>query len=112
MVIRLSYQKIHVRIIGIDTPEKEECYYEESSAYLSKLVLSTAVELIPQPTDNKDKYGRLLRYVHRGNEDIGLQMIREGYARNYPWFDHPRTDEYEKAQRDAQNASSGMWGEC
>ena len=32
--------KNHVRIIGIDTPEKEECYYEESSAYLSKLIFN------------------------------------------------------------------------
>lgn len=102
----------HVRIIGIDTPEKEECYYEESSQYLQKLIENQAVELIAQPTDNKDKYGRLLRYVHIADNDIGLQMLQDGYARNYPWFTHPRMEEYGKAHFEAQNANKGLWREC
>lgn len=102
----------HVRIIGIDTPEKGECYYEEATERLRQLILKKPVELIPQPTENKDKYQRLLRYVHLADKDVGRIMLQDGYARNFPWFAHPRMEEYSAAEREAREANRGLWGAC
>ncbi|MDA0375989.1 MAG: thermonuclease family protein [bacterium] len=102
----------HVRIIGIDTPEKEECYFDEASERLSQLIFEKSVERIPEPTDNRDKYGRLLRYIELSGEDIGLQMLKEGFAENYPWFPHPRIEEYKEAEDEAKKEGRGLWGEC
>jgi|GEM_PF-1298706 micrococcal nuclease len=107
-----------VRFIGIDAPEasgfgnKAECYGKEASLYLKRLLSSKHVELIPQPTDDRDKYRRLLRYVHMSGGDVGLRMLTLGYARYYPWFEHPRMEEYRNTAREAQNAKRGLWGKC
>lgn len=102
----------HVRIIGIDTPEHGECYFEEASEYLRQLIGNRRVELQTQPTDNRDKYQRLLRYVHLEGEDIGLQMIQSGHAQIFLWFRHPRMKEYEAVEFEAKQAGRGLWGEC
>lgn len=101
-----------VRIIGIDTPEYGECFFNEATDYLHALIADPPLTLIPQPGDNRDKYGRLLRYIERDGEDIGKQMIRDGYARNYPWFSHPRVDTYAATEKEAQRDERGLWSAC
>lgn len=101
-----------VRIIGIDTPEYGECFFEGATEYLRKLVLDMPIELQKQPGDNRDKYERLLRYIHIDGIDIGLQLITDGYAKNYPWFEHPRVEEYDDAEAGAQQSGLGLWSEC
>ncbi len=107
-----------VRLIGINAPEmsgyggKEECYGSNASLYLKRLLARKHVELIPQPKDNRDKFGRLLRYLHMDGGDIGLRMLTLGYAYNYPWFEHPRLKEYKAAEIEAQNEDRGLWAEC
>lgn len=88
-----------VRIIGIDTPERGECGYGEASEALANVVMGGQVELAPGARDDRDRYGRMLRYVDVGDLDVGLELLelglavarydsRDGYGR------HPREDEY------------------
>jgi len=102
----------HVRIIGIDTPEKGECYFDEASEHLRQLIGNRRVELKSQPTDNRDKYQRLLRYVHLADKDVGRIMLQDGYARIFPWFDHPRMEEYKAVEFEAKQEGRGLWGAC
>ena len=44
-----------VRLIGIDTPERGQCYYKEAKLRLTELVLNKKVELEKDIT-NRDKY--------------------------------------------------------
>ena len=69
-----------VRLIGIDTPERGKCGYDESGDRLSKLILNSEVQLVPGGTDDRDSYGRLLRYVDVGDVDAGRILIEEGFA--------------------------------
>lgn len=101
-----------VRFIGIDTPEVQECFAAEATAYLAQLLEQKTVELLPQPTENRDKYGRLLRYVYFDSTDINNQLILLGYAKNYPWFPHPRIAQYARAEHIAQSSSRGLWNMC
>jgi len=88
-----------VRLVGIDTPEQGECGYGEATAALQNLIAGVDVQLTPPGTDDRDAYGRLLRYVDMGAIDAGYEQIaagmatarydsRDGYGR------HPREDEY------------------
>lgn len=88
-----------VRIVGIDTPERGECGYAEAADALAGLVLGHDVELVSGAVDDRDAYGRLLRYVDVQGTDAGLTLIeaglaiarydsRDGYGR------HPREDDY------------------
>jgi multiple antibiotic resistance protein len=69
-----------VRPIGIDTPERGEPCFKEAGDALSHFILGKQVTLISASTDNRDDFGRLLRYVEVDGNDMGLQMIKDGWA--------------------------------
>jgi len=69
-----------VRIIGIDTPEREQCGYVEASAALSDAIGDRRVTLVSGAETDRDTYGRLLRYVEVDGADVGLDLIERGLA--------------------------------
>ena len=68
-----------MRLVGIDAPDHGDCGFEVAQARLARLVEGRTVKLVA-PIENKDQYGRLLRYVQVGKKDTGLKMIRAGLA--------------------------------
>ncbi len=108
-----------IRFIGIDTPEtvddrkKIQCYGPESSAHMKELLSGKSVALETKPDEDRDDYGRLLRYVFLGDTDIGATMLEEGYARSLCFaFPHPRCAEYEALEEVAKSAGRGRWEAC
>jgi endonuclease YncB( thermonuclease family) len=80
-VVSSSGHEDTVRPVGIDTPERTENCYKEAGAQLSALILNKNVDLVATAsTDNREVHGRLLRYVEVNGQDIGLQMIKDGWA--------------------------------
>jgi endonuclease YncB( thermonuclease family) len=70
-----------VRIIGIDTPERGDCGFDQATAHLSSLVAGKTVTLMPGARDDVDRYGRLLRYVVTSDGvDVGLAQIQADMA--------------------------------
>ena len=72
-----------VRILGIDTPERGDCGFDAAATYLSgplghveQVTLSAA----GPGKDDRDRYGRILRYVDAGGVDVGLALITQGLA--------------------------------
>lgn len=108
-----------IRFIGIDTPETVdprksiECEGPEASARMKELVLGATVTLERKPDEDTDQYGRFLRYVFLDGNDIGAQMIREGYAvsvcKKYP---HPKCDLYDELEQKAIQEKLGRWSAC
>ena len=68
-----------VRLIGIDTPERGQHLFDESTAFVRDLVEGRRVRLERDMTE-RDKYDRLLRYVYIGDRFLNLELVREGYA--------------------------------
>jgi len=68
-----------VRLVGIDTPEVGECGYDAATANLARLVEGERVRL-SRSDEDRDRYGRLLRYVDIGEVDAGLRLIKNGLA--------------------------------
>jgi len=54
---------LKVRLLCVDTPEKNKEGYEDAKSYLRSLILYKEVTLKSSITD-KDRYSRLLRYVY------------------------------------------------
>ncbi len=108
-----------IRFIGIDTPEtvdsrtKVQCFGPEASEKLKSLLIGTSVSLEKKPNEDKDDYGRLLRYVFLNGKDIGAAMIEEGYAESmcaaYP---HPKCAVYDVLEESAKAAKIGRWNAC
>ena len=105
-----------VRLMGIDTPERDECFYAEASAYLREQVEDKVVRLEVDETV-VDKYGRSLRYVFVGDGaselNVNEALIEGGYARllSIP-PDRRYLGDFEAAEARAREADVGLWGAC
>lgn len=104
-----------IRLIGIDAPElshngnKAECYSNESTDKLSNLILNKYVKLEKDRTD-EDRYKRKLRYIYLDNTLINEVMVKDGFAKSYPYPpDVKYQDQIELAQKSAKSNSIGMW---
>jgi|SRR3989344_359457 len=69
----------HVRLLGIDADEKNYSCYEAARIKLEELILNKKVTLQKDITD-VDQYGRCLRYVFMDNENVNVQLVKEGQA--------------------------------
>jgi micrococcal nuclease len=107
-----------VRYIGINTPETVhpskpvECFGKEASKKNKELVDQKEVRLEKDISD-KDKYGRLLRYVYT-NDDllVNAVLVEEGfaYASNYP-PDEEFKERFGIAEKEAKQEKRGLWAE-
>lgn len=108
----------HVRYIGIDTPELArdgqllECFGEESRRRNEELVLGKQVTLVRDASD-RDRYGRLLRYVFVDDTFVNEELVREGFAHapSYP-PNTTRQQALRQAERTARTNGSGLWSSC
>ncbi len=106
-----------VRLVQIDAPELEtDCYGRPALRALVALApKGTHVTLASDPRlDDRDRYGRLLRYVLVGNENVNVELVREGAASPY-FFRSDRgayADELLDAVDEARGARRGYWGAC
>jgi endonuclease YncB( thermonuclease family) len=99
-----------VRLLGMDTPERGQCGFGPATSLAGRLAPpGSTVELVAVPDkDDKDRYGRLLRYVYAGRTDVGYAQILAGFARaRYDSRDgygaHPNEPAYIAADASSSN---------
>lgn len=116
--VRIRGRDEDVRFIGIDTPEVYggvECGGREASASMKRMLKpGDQVSLNrDRSQDNRDYYGRLLRYVELNGRDLGRKQLRKGWADVYV-FDatYQRLQSYRRAEKKARRSDRGIWGSC
>ncbi|HEY7344367.1 MAG TPA: thermonuclease family protein [Gaiella sp.] len=106
-----------VRLVQVDAPELEtDCYGRPALRALSALVpKGTRVSLVRDPAlDDRDRYGRLLRYLFVRDENVNVELVRDGAASPY-FFRGDRgryAGELLDAVDEARSARRGYWGAC
>jgi micrococcal nuclease len=107
-----------VRLVQVDAPElgQGECYAREAQLELERLSPPggrIAIEVDPG-LDDTDRYGRLLRYVHAGQLNVGVELVRRGAAA--PYFrggdEGIYADDLVDAVEEARREGHGMWRVC
>jgi micrococcal nuclease len=107
-----------VRYIGVDTPESVkpntpvECFAKAASAANARLVEGRRVRL-ELDVEPRDRYGRLLAYVYRGETFVNAELVRGGYATALtvpPNVDH--AGRFSALAREARRAGKGLWSAC
>lgn len=111
---------VRVRVIGIDAPERGACGHGDAALALADVVVGVPVTLTAGAADDRDRYGRLLRYVDVPGPggvpvDAGLALLHLGLARaRYDSRDgygaHPREAAYVAADRAAPDVDCGPSG--
>jgi micrococcal nuclease len=107
-----------IRLIQIDTPElgSGECYSRAARTVLLNLApVGSTVVLEADPTlDKVDRYGRLLRYVHRNGVNVNTELVRRGAAA--PYFYRGERGKYaarlNTAVASAKASRRGLWKAC
>jgi micrococcal nuclease len=106
-----------VRYIGIDTPEVDpsigvECFGDQASDRNEELVGGERVRLVFDD-ELRDRYGRLLAYVHVGERFINAELVRGGFARTLTI--EPNTNRaglLDRLEQAAGIAGRGLWSAC
>jgi len=99
----------HVRYIGIDTPEIGKPYYWEATEANRNLVEGKRVWM-EKDVEDKDEYGRLLRYVWVDNTMVNAELVRQSYA--YSYIYPPNTKHQMlilQAEQEAREQKLGLW---
>lgn len=98
-----------VRLIGIDTPERGQPYFEEATKALERLVMNKQVSLKKDVTE-RDRYGRLLYYVYVNDVFVNLELVKQGLAKSYAYPpDTENQNWFDVVQTQAQNQKLGIW---
>ena len=121
-----------VRMLGIDTPERWDSdkfdrdmertgrdkktiqkLGELSYEHTVRLIGAKKVILKTEPGgDDKDRYGRLLRYVYlEDGTFVNLKIIEDGYANAYRKFKLSKQKEFIDAEKIARENKKGLWGD-
>jgi len=121
VILVIDEQTESVRLIGIDTPESvsrnvpDQCFGAEASAALSQLLPAGSEVHISRDLEARDRYGRLLLYLHRADDGLFINhwMVTEGYAASISY--EPNTAHRSllaRAEHNASTAGIGLWGQC
>ena len=90
-----------IRLLGINSPERGEKYYDEAKEFLERDVLNKTVRL-EFGKEKYDRYERILAYMHINGKNINLKLVESGFANFY--FPSGKDIHYD----DFKNA----WNEC
>lgn len=99
-----------VRLLGMDADEMGGKCYEEARDRLKELIEGKEVILERDVTD-KDRYGRLLRYIFVDDTFVNVVLVREGLATVYTVKpDTKYLEQFERALLLAREEGGCVWG--
>jgi len=118
ILVSLGGREERVRYIGVDTPETVaperpvECFGKEASDANAALVAGKTIRLERDVSD-RDRFGRLLRYVYIGGVHVNEELVRRGYATvtTFP-PDVRETARFRALEQEAREAGRGLWRTC
>lgn len=114
--IMLNGQLEELRIRGINAPERFMCGGLEAKAALEDLLVPEGeagirtIELVVDPDEPRDRFGRVLADVVVGGQDVARQLVEDGFVIPLGGSSSPL---HESARR-ASAAGLGLWeaGRC
>jgi endonuclease YncB( thermonuclease family) len=95
----------HVRLLGINTPEKKNPGYEEARDFLAKY----EGKLIEVEDRGKDKYERTLGYIYYSNKLINSEILVRGLATLYVYEKDENYNKLKDAEEQARDNNIGLW---
>lgn len=105
-----------VRLIGVDTPEtkhptKPVQYFGKEASQFTQREIERRSVVLDYEANKRDKYGRLLAYVHRAPDQFFLnaELIKQGYGFAYTRFLFRYMEEFRAYERQAREEGRGLW---
>ncbi len=123
IIVEIEGVQEKVRLIGVETPEvvdtrkTVQCFGKEASEFTKNLLADARAHLESDMSQgDRDRYGRLLRYVFLADGTLlNKAIIAEGYGHEYTYRTPYRYQtEFKNAERSARESQKGLWvvGAC
>ena len=99
-----------IRLEGIDAPEKRQPFGQAAKGALSDAVFAREVKVV---WHKQDRYQRIIGKVLVDADDVGLALVRSGYAWHYKRYETEQTPvdriTYASAELLARGRGRGLW---
>lgn len=95
-----------IRLDGIDCPEKGQPYGNKATLFVKNLVAGKEVVV---EWKKKDRYGRILGYVFIDSVNINKELLRNGLAWHYKFFN--KDEELAELEQKAKDKKLNIWSE-
>jgi endonuclease YncB( thermonuclease family) len=107
MLVEIGGRQEEVRLLGINAPERDECFGTQAGDRLRELAGST-VWLIADG-ENSDRFGRLLRLVFTPTAFVNADLVEGGFALGLQ-DRSTLSDDMKQLEDAAFEGAAGMWG--
>lgn len=97
----------HVRLLGINTPEKKMPFSSEAANFLRQFENKTII--LQRDYEDIDKYKRKLRYIFYEDNFINLEILKNGFANTYYLSGLKYEKELVQAENQAKIQEIGIW---
>jgi endonuclease YncB( thermonuclease family) len=118
-ILDANFTKHHVRLNGIDAPEKDQPFGRRAQQKLSELVFGKQVEFDWVKTDHRDRPVGEVYVAPVGcstcdkTVDAGFEVVNAGLAWHYKEYQRNQTPEdrvkYAEAEDRSRAAQTGLW---
>ncbi|HPA47979.1 MAG TPA: thermonuclease family protein [bacterium] len=111
--VRYQGRTERIRMLCINTPERNQRGYEEATDALHDLVEGKSVRLEFEESgkEARDVYGRLLAYLFVGDLNVNTELVRQGWSKHFTKYGRGKyAEQFESAEQEAQSAKRGVWG--
>ncbi|MFQ6040198.1 MAG: thermonuclease family protein [Candidatus Poribacteria bacterium] len=105
-----------IRLLGIDTPEtnyrghNQGKHADAAKAFLNELVRVGDTVRLETDQEERDKYGRVLAYLFKGDENINVKLVVDGMAAPYQIYPNLKFfHEVRRAAIDARKQKRGIY---
>ena len=100
-----------LRLLAIDTPEKDDPYYEEARDFLAAMTLGKPAR-VAYGKRHRDRYGRLLGFLYVDGTMVNKAILANGLGYLYLFRENvglPEIAELLTVQKEAIAAGRGLW---
>jgi len=106
LLVSMDGVEEEVRLLGINTPESDECFSSEAREATESLLGTAALSI--EAAGERDQFGRLLGYAYADGSQVNLALVEGGYALALQ-TDHSHLAEFLAAEEAAYAAGAGLW---
>ena len=109
LTVTANSGRITVRLACIDAPESAQTPYGGEAREALKILAPVGASVTVQG-GKRDRYGRTLAEIRRGNMNVNLELVRSGNAFAYrQYLEGCDRNAYLAAEKLAQEARRGVW---
>ncbi|MEM5798200.1 MAG: thermonuclease family protein [Candidatus Aenigmatarchaeota archaeon] len=98
----------YIRLLGINAPEKGQAFYSEAKSMLEAAIANKSVRF-EKDVEDRDKYGRLLRWVWADESLVNAEIVKQGLAYAYLFENTKYADLILQAEAHARENRLGLW---